>query len=273
MTNLFRNPLFNQTDSSGSAVYHPNNIPEIALPISWDAHWYTQVRANDAIAGVSDTFPLPKQDQPFFAPEIVNWNRADIPANEVSLFANDGVVQYPFVLKGFHGYAPVWFAFGQVVSGLVVGQRYKMSFDIFPDLVSAMSGSQKVWAGDPISGNFRLWYGTSTTDWLDGTGVAFGSWHTMSYEFTCTATTMYAGFETRLRHGLLTNGVFLRNPQLVATGTPAPVPAPTPLPNGTDTPLPATNVEIGVALLALQAAQGYLDMASRSIAILSQRLK
>lgn len=219
--NLFANPLFSDIGVNGKIYYNHNGIAEVAAPHGWQVRWIEQAAATSPVPGYS-SMPLPSQDSPFARPEFVVWPKSDAPANEQeSLF---GV--FPVLEKIFAGWKPIWFEFFQNTD-LVAGERYRFSLSVYPDLVAEMSGQQKIYAADPISGEFRA---LGEAQWHDGGDVITGQWNRMIYEFTAGDSTQ-VGLEFRGRHGLLNTGVFIRDPKLEWLGD-APPPTPTPTPGG-----------------------------------------
>lgn len=215
-----QNLLFNQVDPATDQIYYNvRGIPEIAAPIGWNIGWYDQGGdRNTLIPGYA--MPLPTQDQPFWRPETVVWPKVDAPANEqVTLFGNS-----PVLLKMFKGWAPIWCWLEQ---GLVLpAGQYMAKIEIFPDLYDMMNGNEKIWATDSLSGEFSL----MGFDFKDGNIVKFGQWNTLAQTFSHAGGNIFFRAEFRGRHGLLNNGIFLRNPSVALIGSPVPTPTPTPTP-------------------------------------------
>lgn len=211
-----QNPLFNQVDPAMNQIYYNvRGIPEVAAPIGWNIDWYEQGDdKNTPIPGYS--MPLPTQDQPFWRPETVVWPKADAPANEQVILFGDS----PVLLKMFKGWAPIWCWLEQALV-LSAGQ-YIAKIDVFPDLYTKMNGDEKVWATDPLSGEFSL----MGFDFKDGNIVKFGQWNTLTQTFFHTGGNIFFRAEFRGRHGLLNNGIFFRNPSVVLVNSPPPPPPP-----------------------------------------------
>ncbi len=199
---LLNNPSFE------GGHYQWNDVPEMAIPRRWD-FWF----AKDDIA------KLPRQDDPWFPPEMVVWNRDHAPLDERDLFFRDG----QFIVKGFGGWKPIWFSLFQDVSGLTVGQRYLFTVPIYPDLVVDYDvNDNKVFAPDPLSGEVRLAASSTGTEWLNGTDIEFGEYNILTLEFVADATTMQLSIECRGRWGLQNNGWFIDALELEAIGEPEP---------------------------------------------------
>lgn len=212
-TNLLKNGSFE------GGYYFANGVPEFAIPADWD-FWYQDDQG----------IRIHNQDDPFYRPEMVVWDRPHAPENEKNLFWLDGI----YCLKGFKGWGPIWFALSQKVSGLEVGAKYKFTVPVFPDLVMRYDGSNKVFADDVRAGECLLSVSTdqAVTDmgWINGTVMKFGQYNFMSLEFVADKSEMTVRLQLRGIYGLLTNGFFLDNLSLVkisgsigTTPTPSPV--------------------------------------------------
>ncbi len=217
MANLLTNGGFED------GYYHKDDIPELATPREWE-FWYAP----------ANTQRLERQDSDFLVPETVVWRIQDAPDNERALFWLDG----DYCLKVFKGWGPTWWKLSQTVGGLVVGGRYRFTVPIFPDLVMAYSGQQKIWADDPLAGEHRLLAGATDTGWMDGNKVPFGKYTVLRAEFTARTDTETVAVEVRGRWGLDNNGWFMDALSLerIDGGTPVPDPDPEPDPNPTPVP-------------------------------------
>ena len=195
--NLLRNPSFEE----GYYLWH--GVPELATPNEWDFWYQGDVNVR-----------LERQDDPFFPPEGVVWNKKDAPEHEKELFFLSG----NFCLKEFKGWGPIWWRLSQRVDGLVVGRRYRFSAPVFPDLVMKYENGNKVWADDPLAGEVMLTASNKTWEigfWKTGRDFPFGKYTTHSLEFTADEPTMMFALACRGRWGLLENGFFVDSLSLV----------------------------------------------------------
>lgn len=256
MTNLLRNPRFTEL-VDGKTYYNRGNDPGLAVPHDWVIGFYEQQAADSPLPVPNETFPLPTQDDPFRKPETVVWRREDAPADEVDLLFGN----LPYVVKIFKGFSPIWILFYQFVT-LDAGRRYRFSVEVYPDLVASWEGVRKIFAPDPLSGEFRLEPEGASSLWQNGDLVPFGQWITLAVEFVAAAND-FVGLEFRGRHGLANNGLFVRNPQLIALDAPPDEPLPPPPP----TPTPDTTVLEKLAEIA-----AYLDIVQLAMARVETRL-
>ena len=153
--NLLRNPGFEE------GHYNQDGIVEITVPNGWRMHWSnaeTNIFGGDAATA---------------RPETVVWNIADAPPNERSLFWKDG----SYTVKIFKGYAPMWAAMSQDVSGLQVGRRYRLVAPVYVDIVAGYEGGQKVAPADPRQGRVRLGAGPVGAPWR-ADNIDYSGWWT-----------------------------------------------------------------------------------------------
>lgn len=195
--------------------YHWNNVPEIVIPNGFD-FWHA----------TASTPKLERQDQDFYPPETVVWNRNDAPPEERDLFFLNGV----YCLKGFAGWKPIWWKLSQTVNNLTPGRRYIFTAPVFPDLAMRMEGGAKVWADDPLAGEVRLSASgvgvTMDTGYLNGSNFPFGRYTEHTLLFIAPAASVELSLECRGRWGLLNNGFFVDALRL----EPIPEPTPSPVP-------------------------------------------
>gem|GEM_PF-2391169 len=153
--NLLRNPGFEE------GHYNQDGIVEITVPNGWRMHWSngeTNIFGGDAATA---------------RPETVVWNIADAPPNERSLFWKDG----SYTVKIFKGYAPMWAAMSQDLSGLQVGRRYRLVAPVYVDIVAGYEGGQKVAPADPRQGRVRLGAGPVGAPWR-ADNIDYSGWWT-----------------------------------------------------------------------------------------------
>lgn len=182
--------LFNPSFELGHYFWH--DVPELAIPNGYD-FWYQ--------GDVS--LRLDRQDDPFFPPECVNWNRNQAPEHEKNvLFLDD-----QFNEKVFKGWGPIWFRISQVVN-LTPGKRYRFTAPVFPDLVMRYENGEKVWADDPLAGEIRLTLDDVDIPWMNGNDFRFGEYTSHTMTFTATDDLHEVAVECRGRWGLIENGFF-----------------------------------------------------------------
>lgn len=156
--NLLPNPSFE------GSWYHPNDIPELQIPTSWQFHW------DEGRTGFgSNAWDV------YVRPEVRVLSRQFLPPQEHGLFIFNGQQ----TLKIFKGGAPTSFRLFSDVA-LPAG-TYQFQIKVFPDLVVGYEGGRKVWAPDPASGEVQLQAGTRTSGWLRPT---FGERNTFRLNFT-----------------------------------------------------------------------------------------
>lgn len=228
--NLLNNPDF----EDGHYLY--NNQSSLAVPNSWNL-WF----APPEQAKIEDQTDIWGQ------PETVVWfggEGSGVPEKEVKEFFRNG----DYTLKIFGSWRPVWSTFYTDVSGLTPGQNYTFIVPIYPDLVEKYTdGAPKTFAG-ANSGEHRLKAETPSgavvldSGWFN---LEPGEWHEPQLTFTATESTMRLAFEVRGKWGLVNNGWFIDQLQLIATTasvstgqqpTAAPSTAPTAAPQPTAVP-------------------------------------
>lgn len=169
--------------------YNMNGIPELQLPNGWGFEW------DEGATG----FGTERWDV-WVRPETRVLPDFQLPANERSLFIRDG----QYTIKMFKGNGAISYRVFQDVT-LQPG-TYLFQVNIFPDLVSGYNGGQKVWAGDPLSGEVRFIAPDGGTGWIL---PAFGRWNTLEHTFSIAeAQTVRIGVGIRGRYALPNNGWF-----------------------------------------------------------------
>ncbi len=148
--NLFENPGWE------SGYYNQNNIPQIAVPNGWRMHWLDNVAFEGTNGIVANR------------PETVVWNIQDAPPNEREVFFRDGI----YTLKVFKGWAPLYAAVSQDVTGLEVGRKYRIVAPIFIDIVESYDGG-KVAPSDLTHGFVRFGVGPQGVAWRDASQINY----------------------------------------------------------------------------------------------------
>lgn len=148
--NLFRNPGWE------AGYYNQDNIPQIAVPNEWRMHWLDNVTFEGTNGIVANR------------PETVVWNIQDAPPEERDVFFRDG----SYTLKIFKGWAPMYAAVSQDVTGLEVGRKYRIMAPIFIDIVEEYDGG-KVPPSDLTHGFVRFGVGPQGAPWRDASQIAY----------------------------------------------------------------------------------------------------
>ncbi|MCA9941045.1 MAG: LysM peptidoglycan-binding domain-containing protein [Anaerolineales bacterium] len=182
--NLLPNPSFE------GGWYNRDGVPEFQVPDQWVLEW-------DEGDNPLDPDPWNR----FVRPESRVLSPAFLPPSEHTLFIWDGSQ----TVKIFKQYGAISFRLLTTVS--LPPATYEMQINVFPDLVSAYEGGQKVWAPDPRSGEVRLIVGGSGSGWLQ---PAFGQRNTFTYRFTLAQSqTITLGAAMRGRWAIANNGWFM----------------------------------------------------------------
>ncbi len=227
--NLLTNPDF----ENGYYLY--NSQSSLAVPNNWNL-WF----APPEQAKIEDQTDIWGQ------PETLVWfggEGSGVPEKEIKEFFRNG----EYTLKIFGSWRPVWSTFYTDVSGLTPGQNYTFIVPIYPDLVEKYTdGAPKTFAG-ANAGEHRLKAETPAgavvldSGWFN---LEPGKWHEPQLTFTATEATMRLAFEVRGKWGLVNNGWFVDQLQLISTtsapsvaqATAAPTTAPTSAPQATAIP-------------------------------------
>lgn len=198
--NLLKNPGFEE------GHFNQDGIAEITVPNGWRMHW------SDRESNIFDGYAQTAR------PETVVWDIIGAPDHEKDLFWKDGI----YTVKIFKGWAPVWAAMSQDVSGLEVGRRYRMVVPIFIDIVADYDAGQKIPPQDGRQGRVRLGVSPVGAGWRDESAIAYSGWWTgenvypfyqayptFIHEFTATAPDMTVWIEMASNYPHPNNGFFI----------------------------------------------------------------
>lgn len=198
--NLLTNPGFEE------GHYNQDGIAEITVPNGWRMHWSN--RESQIFNGYAETA----------RPETVVWNIAGAPTSERDVFWKDGI----YTVKIFKGWAPVWAAMSQDVSGLEVGRKYRLVAPVYIDIVADYEGGQKIPPSDNRHGRVRLGASPVGTGWRDEANINYSGWWTADsvnpfylayptfvHEFTATAPEMTVWIEVASNYPHPNNGFFI----------------------------------------------------------------
>lgn len=199
MTNLFRNPSFEE----GFYEYH--GIENLRVPIDWE-FWYAP-----------EDYPNPIDSAPhsvFRQPEAHVLHLNDIPEYEHQLFFWDGEYTWKIFKRE-----------GSLYIRLIQSQnlepgRYRITVNLFPDLVMRYENDQKVAADSVDAGLMRFYAGGPIDDFW--TMFPYLERKTYSVEFDA-AGEMEIGAEFMLPFALLQNGLFTDMWTLERLGSPSPM--------------------------------------------------
>jgi LysM repeat protein len=204
-SNLLTNPGFE------GGYFNQDGIPEIAVPNGWRMHWL-------------DGQPFNGSNGNAARPETVVWNIKDAPADEQTLFFKDG----SYAFKIFKGWAPVYAALSQDVTGLEVGRKYRLAAPIFIDIVESYEGRKR----PPTkldSGQVRLGAGATGVGWRDEANIQYSGWWTAGnispfyqaypiflHDFVATSPNMTVWVEMGSIDPYINNGFFVDGLSLTA---------------------------------------------------------
>lgn len=198
--NLLKNPGFEE------GHYNQDGIPEITVPNGWRMHW------SNREANIFDGYAQTAR------PETVVWNIEGAPEHEKSLFWKDGI----YTVKIFKGWAPMWAAMSQDVTGLEPGRKYRLVVPIYVDIVADYEGGRKVPPEDGRQGRVRLGVSPVGATWRDESAISYSGWWTgetiypfyqayptFIHEFTATAPEMTVWIEMASNYPHPNNGFFI----------------------------------------------------------------
>ena len=198
--NLLKNPGFEE------GHFNQDGIAEITVPNGWRMHW------SDRESNIFDGYAQTAR------PETVVWDIAGAPDHEKSVFWKDGI----YTVKIFKGWAPIWAAMSQEVSGLEVGRRYRLVAPIFIDMVADYDAGQKIPPQDGRQGRVRLGVSPVGAGWRDESAIAYSGWWTgeniypfyqayptFIHEFTATEPNMTVWIEMASNYPHPNNGFFI----------------------------------------------------------------
>lgn len=143
--NILGNPSFEE------GWYHPDGIPELQIPNQWGFWW--------ADGYVFDNPISSDPGNKFVRPEVRVLPKSQLPEHEQDLFVLDG----EYCVKIFKGSGAWWGDLFQFVDG--EPGRYRMTVNVYPDLVDHYKDDEKVAAQDPDSGRIKFDFGFFETEW------------------------------------------------------------------------------------------------------------
>ena len=181
--------LINASFEEGAA-YFADETRELAVPMGWAFSFHDQTAPT-----------LPRQTVPFGRPITALINSLAVAPDDRDRVFAGGV--YCWKVSG--AAAPVWVRLFQSVESLEPGQRYRLEVNLLPDLV-VRTHPQVAYAGDPLSGEFRLeasFDGQSfDSGWKTGRDAPFGHYTRLSLEFAAPRPRTRVALEVRGRWAL-----------------------------------------------------------------------
>lgn len=170
--------------------YHPNGVPELQIPASWQFKYAEGANSLD-----------PDPWNVWVRPEMRVLPSAFLPPAEHALFIWDG----DQTVKVFKDSGAISFELTTAV--FLQPGTYILVINVFPDLIVGYDNGQKIWAPDPLSGEVQLIAGSGTTGWMRPT---FGQKNRFQTTFTVTQPqTVVVGAAMRGRWAILNNGWFM----------------------------------------------------------------
>jgi hypothetical protein len=183
--NLLPNPSFEE------GWYHENGLPELQVPNQWRLEW-------DEGGNSLDPDPWNR----YVRPESRVLSRDFLPSSEHKLFIWDGSQ----TVKIFKREGSL--SFRLLTDVFLEPGTYLFEINIFPDMIDGYTQSgSKIWAPDPLSGEFRFIVNLPAGEWIFPT---FGQKGTYHHAFEVTATQkVHLGVAFRGRWAIENNGWFM----------------------------------------------------------------
>ncbi len=183
------NILVNASFENGMAYFN-DGTRELAVPAGWVFSFVDEATPREQ-----------RQTAPWGRPVTALINsHAVAPSDRARIFAG-GVYCWKISMTQ----SPVWVRLWQAVLGVKVGQAYRFTVNLLPDLI-ARTHPQVAYASDPLSGEVRL---TATfseqtfdTGWKTGREVPFGRYTALTLDFTAPADRVEVAVEVRGRWAL-----------------------------------------------------------------------
>ncbi len=169
--------------------YNMHGIPELQLPVGWVLEW------DETATGFgSEVWDV------YIRPETRVLSTDFLPASEHALFIFDG----EHTVKIFKGNGAISFKLFQDIE-LTPG-TYVLEVNVYPDLYMDFQDGMKIWADDPLTGQFRF-IAPGATGWM---GTVYGRKNTFTHTFTVdSAGPVRIGAAMRGNHAIMNDGWFM----------------------------------------------------------------
>jgi hypothetical protein len=182
-SNLLPNGSFEEGE------YNMWGVAELQLPVGWVFEW------DEGPTGFgSEVWDV------YVRPETRVLSSDYLPASEHALFIYDG----DYTIKIFKGSGAISFKLYRDLY-LEPGD-YVLEVNAYPDLYMDYVDGMKIWADDPLTGQFRF-IAPGATGWM---GTTYGRKNTFTHRFTVQeAQTVRIGAAMRGNHAILNDGWFM----------------------------------------------------------------
>lgn len=169
--------------------YNMSGIPELQLPVGWVFEW------DESATGFgSEVWDV------YQRPETRVLSTEFLPASEHALYIYDGA----HTVKIFKGNGAISFKLFRDV--YLEPGKYVLEIQVYPDLYMDFQNGMKIWADDPLTGQFRF-IAPGATGWM---GTTYGRKNTFTHTFTVEqAQQVRVGTAMRGNHAILNDGWFM----------------------------------------------------------------
>jgi hypothetical protein len=191
-TSIPSNPILggNLLPNSSFEEGHYNmwGIPELQLPVGWVFEW------DESRTGFGD-----EEWDVYIRPEIRVMSKDFLPVSEHSLYIYDG----EHTIKAFKQDGAISFKLFRDV--VLQPGTYVLEINVYPDLYMDFQEGRKIWADDPLTGQFRF-IAPEATGWM---GTVYGRKNTFTHTFTVETTeSIPIGAAMRGNHAIMNDGWF-----------------------------------------------------------------
>jgi len=168
--------------------YNMHGIPELQLPVGWVFEW------DESQTG----FGTEAWDK-YVRPETRVLPKGFLPAAEHGLFIFDG----QHTIKAFKQNGAISFKLFRDV--YLEPGTYVLEINVYPDMYMDYQEGMKIWADDPLTGQFRF-IAPDATGWM---GTVYGRKNTLTHTFTVdSAGEVPIGAAMRGNHAIMNDGWF-----------------------------------------------------------------
>lgn len=163
-------------------------------------------------------------DSQFLKPEVVIRAQAQMPDIPFPV----GVTH---LIKGFKGWGPIWVLYVLALN-VLQGAKYRLTWPVWPNLLTSDEGGNKIYADDPAAGWLRLKVKSGEVDmkidpskspdntWYNGRDFAYGHWFSPQVVIDATAPVMTIGLECVSIFGLKDSDFMIAPPTLEMIAAP-----------------------------------------------------